>query len=65
MPYPLRIGFGDEKSLEQLKTFVSCCCDKNIIMLQFEEMGYWLGYSDLDAIRNYMYDIVDGLNRVS
>jgi len=28
-------------------------------------MGYWLGYSDLDAIRNYMYDIVDGLNQVS
>jgi len=35
------------------------------IVLQYEKMGYALGYRDLDKIRDYIYDAVAGFNRVS
>ena len=36
----------------------------DVIVFQYEKMGYTLGYRDLDKMRDYIYDAVAGFNRV-
>lgn len=34
-------------------------------VLQYEGLGYSLGYSNPDKMRNYIYDVIDRVNQVS
>jgi len=39
-------------------------CNINVLF-QFEKMGYTLGYTSIDRMRDYIYDVVAGYNRAS
>jgi len=36
----------------------------NILLLQYEKLGYTLGYANLDQIRDYLFDAIARVSRV-